>query len=59
MHAINENRNEQQMEIKNYETDSMLEAAENITFQETALITQFFIGGRFLKKLWCCVGGRV
>lgn len=25
------------MEIKNYETDSMLEAAENITLQETAL----------------------
>ena len=33
------------MEIKSYETDSMLEAAENITLKETALITQFFIGG--------------
>ena len=33
------------MEIKNYENDFMLEAAENITLQETALITQFFIGG--------------
>ena len=35
-----------------------------VLFQEPTLITKYFIarmnkGGNFLKKLWCCVDGRV